>query len=112
MTKQIVEQFVKGNRGFEVKLKAGVDTNPPGYPNAMFFIEMSSYKIERDEWVITEPIYLTLAEMAKLSVLMTTASQFWTKTFNKYSKEDLKKIDAFCKEWKRIRESVESIFEK
>ena len=75
----------------------------------MFFLQMTSNSRERGKQA-TEPIYLTLAEMVKLSVLMTTASQFWTKTFDKYSWEDEEQIDIFCEEWVKIRGSINKIF--
>jgi hypothetical protein len=104
-----IQEFVKGKGDFEVRLRAGIETNPPKYPHVMFFIQMASDSRERGKQV-TETLYLTLAEMVKLSVLMTTASQFWTKTFDKYSEEDQIKINRFCEEMDRIRESITSIF--
>jgi hypothetical protein len=74
-------------------------------------LQIESYSKET-QFQVSKPIYLSLPEMVRLSMLMTTASQFWTTTFDRTSEEDLDKIDKFCEEWKEIRKSIDAIFEK
>jgi hypothetical protein len=107
-----IETFKKeAGASFDVNLKLGIEDNAPGYSNVMFYVQMDSYT--KDEGVkVTRPIYLTLPEMVKLSALMTTASQFWTSTFDKNSPEDKERIRKFIAEWKKISKSIDQIFEK
>jgi hypothetical protein len=106
-----IQEFKKGKGDFEVRLRAGIDTDPIGYRNVMFFLQMASDSKERGRQS-TEPLYLPLGEMVKLSVLMTTASKFWQDTFNKESIEDAERVRVFCEEWDRIRESINIMFAK
>jgi len=110
--KQLVEKFSKETRGHEITLTAGIDPSPPDpYPNAIFYVRMESIDKETNKKSKVEPIWLSLNEMAKLSVLMTIASRFWIERLEKTSWQSQKRIEAFINAWGHVKDAMDSLFE-
>lgn len=110
--KQLVEEFSKDTGEHEIKLIAGIEPNPPDpYPNAIFYVRMESTDKETNKESKVEPIWLSLNEMAKLSVLMTIASRFWLERLEKTSWQSKKRIKAFINAWAQVKEAMDTLFE-
>ena len=110
--KQLVEKFSKETREHEITLVAGIDPNPPDpYPNAIFYVRMESTDKETNKKSKVKPIWLSLNEMAKLSVLMTIASRFWLERLEKASGHSQKRIKAFVNAWDQMKEAMDNLFE-
>ena len=107
MTKLSVEQFQKSKFNFNVELRAGIDDDPPSSSNVIFYLQMKSTTNEGT--IKTEPIWLSLADMVKLSMLMTTASHFWIEKLDKGSQETKERIKLFRDSWKRMSESIDKL---
>jgi hypothetical protein len=113
MRKQLVEEFSKETDTHEIRLVAGIDPNPPDpYSNAIFYIRMESEARETGERCKVEPIWLSLNEMVKLSVLMTVASKFWEKKLEKGSWRSWKKARAFINAWNQMSDSMDTLLEE
>ena len=112
MGKKLVEEFSKKTKTHEIKLIAGIDPNPPDpYPNAIFYIRMESTHRKTEETTKVKPIWFSLNEMMKLSVLMALALRFWTERLNKDSPYSHKRIEAFIDTWTQMKDSMESLLE-
>jgi len=113
MKKQLVEEFFKDTGEHQISLIAGIDPNPPApYPNAIFYIRMKSIDKETNKKSKVKPIWLSLNEMLKLSVLMTIASRFWLERLEKNSWNRRKKIKKFIDTWTRMRDAMDELLEE
>ena len=91
---------------------AGIIPEPPDpYPNAIFYLRMESTEKETGQKQKPQPIWLSLNEMVKLSVLMTMASQFWLERLEKDEKYSIERIQAFRKSWKQMRKAIDDLLE-
>ena len=108
--KQLVEKFSKDTGEHEIELIAGIEPNPPDpRPNAIFYLRMESIEKSTGEKQKVEPIWLSLGEMVKLSVLMTIASQFWLERLDKDSKYSKERIKAFKNAWGQMSEAIDDL---
>jgi len=108
--KKVVEKFHKETSEHEIDLIAGIIPNPPDpYPNAIFYLKMESTEIYTGKKQKPQPIWLTLGEMLKLSVLMTMASKFWLERLEKRSKYSEERIEAFRKAWNQVGEAINDL---
>jgi hypothetical protein len=113
MKKQLVEEFSKETDTHEIRLIAGIDPNPPDpHSNTMFYFRMESKEKETDERCKVEPIWRSLNEMIKLSVLMTVASKFWEKKLEKGSWHGWKRAQAFIDAWNQMSDSMDTLLEE
>ena len=111
--KQLVEKFSKETGEHEITLIAGIDLSPPDpYPNAIFYVRMESIDKETNKKSKVEPIWLSLNEMAKLSVLMTIASRFWLERLEKASWQSRKRVKAFVNAWGQVKDAMDTLFEE
>lgn len=112
ITKQLIEKFHKATSEHEIDLIAGIIPDPPEpYPNAIFYLRMESTEKHTGDRQKPQPIWLTLSEMVKLSILMTLASQFWLERLEKDDRYSIERIQAFRKSWKRMREAIDDLLE-
>jgi len=110
INKLIVEKFSKETPNHKISLVAGIIPEPPDpYPNAIFYIEMESIDKDTRESQKPEPIWLTLGEMVKLSVLMTVASQFWLERLDKDEEYSKERIEEFREAWGRMSGAVDKL---
>lgn len=107
--KQLIERFSKETPRHEIDLIAGINPNPPRAHNAIFYIRMESIDKDTGEKLKPEPIWLSLSEMAKLSVLMTVASQFWLERLDKDEEYSEERIEVFKDGWKRVSEAIDDL---
>jgi len=108
--KLVVERFSKKTSNHEINLVAGIIPEPPDpYPNVIFYIEMESIDKNTGESQKPEPIWLTLGEMVKLSVLMTVASQFWLERLEKDDEYSGERIKEFGKAWSKVSGAVDDL---
>jgi hypothetical protein len=113
MKKQLVEEFSKETDTHEIRLIAGIDPNPPPpHSNTMFYIRMESEEKDSGRKCKVEPIWLSLNEMIKLSVLMTVSSKFWEEKLKKGSWRSWKRTQAFIDVWNKMRDSMDTLFEE
>lgn len=107
---RLVEKFHKETSEYDIDFIAGIEPDPPyPYPNAIFYLRMESTHRETGKTKKTEPIWLTLREMVKLSVLMTMASQFWIKRLDKGTGESKKRIAEFRKAWNKTKDAIDTL---
>jgi len=108
--KLIVERFSKETPKHEISLVAGIIPEPPDpYPNVIFYIEMKSIDKDTGKSQKPEPIWLTLGEMVKLSVLMTVASQFWLERLDKDEGYSGERIEEFREAWSQMSGAVDNL---
>jgi len=108
--KLIVERFSKETPKHEISLSAGIIPEPPDpYPNVIFYIEMKSVDKNTGKSQKPEPIWLTLGEMVKLSVLMTVASQFWLERLDKDEGYSEERIEKFREAWSQMSGAVDNL---
>ena len=92
---------------------AGINPKPPDpCPNAIFYVRMESEDKDTNEMQYPEPIYLTLNEMVKLSVLMTIASKFWVERLEKRSPQSQDRIKTFVDTWTQVSGAMDELLEK
>lgn len=72
---------------------------------------MESLDKETNKEIKVKSIWLSLNEMAKLSVLMTIASRFWLERLEKGSKHSQKRIKAFVDSWDQTKDALDNLFE-
>lgn len=72
---------------------------------------MESLDKETNEQSKVKSIWLSLNEMAKLSVLMTIASRFWLERLEKGSRYSQKRIEAFIDSWSQVKDALDDLFE-
>ena len=105
-----VEKFHKETSEYEIDLIAGIIPDPPDpYPNAIFYLSMESTEKDTGKKQKPQPIWLTLGEMVKLSVLMTMASQFWLERLEKKSRYSKERIEAFREAWNQVSEAINDL---
>ena len=110
--RKLVEAISKETSEHEIKLIAGIEPNPPDpYSNAIFYVRMESIDKETNKKSKVESIWLSLNEMAKLSVLMTIASRFWLERLEKGSGHSQKRITAFVDAWNQVKDAMDNLFE-
>lgn len=108
--KQLVEKFSKETKKHKITLIAGIEPDPPDpRSNVIFYLRMESIEKNTGEKQKVEPIWLSLGEMVKLSVLMTIASQFWLERLDKDSKYSRERIEAFRKAWGQMSEAIDDL---
>ena len=107
--RKLVEKITKDTGEHIIKLIAGVDPNPPYPSNAIFYIRMESIEKETEEKSKVEPIWLSLNEMTKLSVLMTVASRFWLERLEKGTEYARERIETFIAAWKQMRDAIDDL---
>jgi hypothetical protein len=108
--KLIVERFSKETPKHEISLVAGIIPKPPDpYPNVIFYMEMESIDKDTGKSQKPEPIWLTLGEMVKLSVLMTVASQFWLERLEKDEEYSGERVKEFRKAWRQMSGAVDNL---
>lgn len=113
MGRQLVEEFRKETSDHEIRLIAGIEPDPYApYPNAIFYIRMESVDKETNRRTKVKPIWLSLNEMAKLSVLMTIASRFWLERLEQKTWRGRKRIEDFIDAWAQISHAVDDLLEK
>lgn len=113
MRKKLVEKFSKETREHKIQLIAGIEPQPSGpYPNPIFYIRMESIDKEKNKTTKVRPIWLSLNEMVKLSVLMTIASRFWLERLDKGTRCGRKRIETFIDAWDQISRAVDDLLEK
>ena len=94
MKRQKIDEFVKETETHEIKLVVGIDPKPREAVNPMFYIRMESKSKKTGKTRKAKSIWLSLNEMAKLSVLLTVASRFWTERLEKGSEYSEERIIA------------------
>jgi len=113
MKRQLVEEFSKETGEHRIRLVAGIEPRPPRpHPNAIFYIRMESTDKEKNKTIMVKPIWLSLNEMMKLSVLMTVASRFWLERLDKRTRRSRSRIQAFIDAWKQISKAVDDLLEE
>jgi len=102
--------FKKIDNKHIVNLIAGIDPNPS---HAIFYLRMES-KDKRTGKTIdsVKPIWLSLTEMQKLSMLMFIASRFWEETYEKGSEYSKKRISDFIEVWDIMEKALDVLFEE
>ena len=110
MSKQLVEKFHKETNEYEIDLIAGIIPEPPDpYPNAIFYLRMESTEKHTGKKQKPEPIWLSLGEMMKLSMMMNMASQFWLERLEKDSNYTKIRIETFRKSWKQVSRAMDDL---
>lgn len=112
VARKLVQEFAKETEKHKIRLIAGIHPEPPKASNAIFYVRMESEDKDTGETCFVEPIWLTLNEMVKLSVLMTLASKFWAERLEKGSSYSQKRIKTFVHAWNQMSDTMDDLLEK
>jgi hypothetical protein len=108
--RKLVEKIEKDTGEHLIELVAGIEPNPPDpYPNSIFYIRMKSTEKETGFESYVKPIWLSLNEMTKLSVLMTLASRFWLERLDKDTEYAQERVTDFIRAWKKMRNAIDDV---
>jgi len=111
--RKLVEEFWKvTSQNHKIKLIAGIEPRPSQpYRNIIFYIRMESTDLETNLKTKVEPIWLSLNEMVKLSVLMTLASRFWLERLDKRSRRGKERMETFIDAWNEMSTAMDYLLE-
>ena len=110
MARTKIEHLKKQTPEYDINFIVGIDDNPDGANNAMFYVRMESVKKtgkDKGKCDKAREIWLSNEEMKMLSVLLGFSSKYWDRnTLEKNTAETKQKIKRFKRIWKLRKKSL------